>query len=553
MTLTHNQTTEWADSATDDPKYDGLSPFGVTVVHEMNRIGMLVDLSHVSAGDDEGRDRRQPRAGDLLPLVGARAGRPPAQRARRRACSCCPANGGVVMVNFVPDFISDAVWHWGAEKNAEEARLKAFHRDSKAEVEAGLKAWEAAHPRPGGHRRHRRRPYRACRQGRGLRSCRDRRRPRRHPLHAARASTGVEDYPDLFAELIRRGWSDAESRQAGRRQCPPRHAPGRGRGGIDEGRAARPCRRSTRRPPNERSLRLAAAIIPVTPLQQNCSLALVHRDDARRVHRSRRRPAQAQGGGGAGRRDDREDPADPRPYRPLRIGRDPRRGARRADRGAARGRPFWIARLEEDGARYGIAGRPFEPDRWLVDGDQATVGKLTFDVRHCPGHTPGHVVFHHPASKLAIVGDVLFQGSIGRRDFPQGNQQQLIDSITDAAVADGRRHRLRPRPRADVDLRPRTRDQSLCRRRGRWRPPKTLPTAQASAQTASDSESQASVLDHPVHAASAARRRPSIPTPWAMRGENERPAAIAQQCEAIRRPTARVRPSQDQEESARSR
>ena len=59
-----------------------------------------------------------------------------------------------------------------------------------------------------------------------------------------------------------------------------------------------------------------------------------------------------------------------------------------------------------------------------------TVGELTLDVRHCPGHTPGHVVFHHPPSKLAIVGDVLFQGSVGRWDFPRGNQQQLIDSIT---------------------------------------------------------------------------------------------------------------------------
>ncbi|HUE78671.1 MAG TPA: MBL fold metallo-hydrolase [Sphingomicrobium sp.] len=90
---------------------------------------------------------------------------------------------------------------------------------------------------------------------------------------------------------------------------------------------------------------------------------------------------------------------------------------------------FWIAQLEEDGRRYGIAGRPFEPDRWLVDGDQATVGKLTFDVRHCPGHTPGHVVFHHPGSKLALVGDVLFKGSVGRWDFPRGDQQQLIRSI----------------------------------------------------------------------------------------------------------------------------
>ncbi len=91
---------------------------------------------------------------------------------------------------------------------------------------------------------------------------------------------------------------------------------------------------------------------------------------------------------------------------------------------------FWIAQLEQDGARYGITGKPFAPDRWLVDGDQVSVGNLTFDVRHCPGHTPGHVVFHHPPSRLALVGDVLFKGSVGRSDFPRGNQQQLIRSIT---------------------------------------------------------------------------------------------------------------------------
>jgi glyoxylase-like metal-dependent hydrolase (beta-lactamase superfamily II) len=91
---------------------------------------------------------------------------------------------------------------------------------------------------------------------------------------------------------------------------------------------------------------------------------------------------------------------------------------------------FWISRLEEDGARYGVPGKPFEPDRWLVEGDTVTVGELTLNVRHCPGHTPGHVVFHHPESRLAIVGDVLFQGSIGRTDFPHGNHQQLLDSIT---------------------------------------------------------------------------------------------------------------------------
>jgi len=91
---------------------------------------------------------------------------------------------------------------------------------------------------------------------------------------------------------------------------------------------------------------------------------------------------------------------------------------------------FWIAQLEEDGRKYGIIGEPFESDRWLIDGDEATVGELTFAVRHCPGHTPGHVVFHHAPSKLALVGDVLFKGSIGRTDFPRGNHQQLLDSIT---------------------------------------------------------------------------------------------------------------------------
>ena len=92
---------------------------------------------------------------------------------------------------------------------------------------------------------------------------------------------------------------------------------------------------------------------------------------------------------------------------------------------------FWISQLEEDGRRYGILGRPFASNRYLVDGDTVTVGKLTLNVRHCPGHTPGHVVFQHPKSSLAIVGDVLFQGSIGRTDFPRGNHQDLIDSITE--------------------------------------------------------------------------------------------------------------------------
>ena len=91
---------------------------------------------------------------------------------------------------------------------------------------------------------------------------------------------------------------------------------------------------------------------------------------------------------------------------------------------------FWISRHEEDGQRYGIDGEVFEPNRWLSHGDKVTVGEVELDVIHCPGHTPGHVVFHHAPTRVAIVGDVLFQGSIGRTDFPMGNHQDLIDSIT---------------------------------------------------------------------------------------------------------------------------
>jgi membrane dipeptidase len=207
MTLTHNQTTEWADSATDDPKYGGLSPFGVTVVHEMNRIGMLVDLSHVSA--DTMKDAiAASRAPVIFSHSSARGLVGHLRNVPDDVLALLPANGGVVMVNFVPDFISDAVWHWGAEKNAEEARLKAFHRNSKAEVEAGLKAWEAAHPRP---------PVTVA-------AVAD------HIEHVAKVAgydhvgiggdmdgipytpqglEGVQGYPLVFAELIRRGWSDA--------------------------------------------------------------------------------------------------------------------------------------------------------------------------------------------------------------------------------------------------------------------------------------------------------------------------------------------------------
>ena len=92
---------------------------------------------------------------------------------------------------------------------------------------------------------------------------------------------------------------------------------------------------------------------------------------------------------------------------------------------------FWIDQLPEQGKRFGFAAlAAFEPDRWLDDGDTVQFGDQTLQVIHTPGHTPGHVVFFHEGARLAIVGDVLFQGSIGRTDFPRGNHATLIDSIT---------------------------------------------------------------------------------------------------------------------------
>ena len=91
---------------------------------------------------------------------------------------------------------------------------------------------------------------------------------------------------------------------------------------------------------------------------------------------------------------------------------------------------FWIDGLPQAAAMYGFPpARAFEPTRWLQDGDTVTLGSHTLQVRHCPGHTPGHVVFHSPEIGRAFVGDVLFAGSIGRTDFPQGDHDQLIQSI----------------------------------------------------------------------------------------------------------------------------
>lgn len=91
---------------------------------------------------------------------------------------------------------------------------------------------------------------------------------------------------------------------------------------------------------------------------------------------------------------------------------------------------FWIEKIVAQAAEYGFPpAREFTPDRWLDDGDSVSLGELTFDVYHCPGHTPGHVVFVDTSNRVSFVGDVLFQGSIGRTDFPRGDHGALIASI----------------------------------------------------------------------------------------------------------------------------
>ncbi|TDP73011.1 MBL fold metallo-hydrolase [Roseateles toxinivorans] len=92
---------------------------------------------------------------------------------------------------------------------------------------------------------------------------------------------------------------------------------------------------------------------------------------------------------------------------------------------------FWITGLPQQSQMFGFPpAETFTPTRWLHDGDSVSVGHCTLQVRHCPGHTPGHVVFHAVEAKRCFVGDVLFAGGIGRTDFPQGDFDTLIASIT---------------------------------------------------------------------------------------------------------------------------
>ena len=208
MTLTHNQTTEWADAATDEARHDGLAPFGVAVVREMNRLGMLVDLSHVAP-----QTMRHAIGVSRAPVIfshsGARGVDAHPRNVPDDVLRLLPANGGVVMVNFFNVFVSNEAWAWAAAQAGEEARLKMMHRDNAGAAAAALKAWEAANPRPrvtvaqvADHVEHIARV--AGRDHVGLGGDLD------GIPYTPEGLEGVDGYPVLLAELIRRGWSDSD-------------------------------------------------------------------------------------------------------------------------------------------------------------------------------------------------------------------------------------------------------------------------------------------------------------------------------------------------------
>ena len=208
MTLAHFKNNEFADSANDDPKYHGLNDFGKAVVHEMNRIGMLVDLSHVS--DDV---MRQAIALSRAPVIfshsGARAIDDHPRNVPDDILKLTAANGGVVMVNFYAGYVSNGFRDWNTAKSVEEERLKLVMLGRPEAREAALKAWVAAHPAPvvtvgdvADHVEHIAQVAGFDHVGIGgdLDGI---------PYDEAPAGmNSVSGYPLLFAELIRRGWSD---------------------------------------------------------------------------------------------------------------------------------------------------------------------------------------------------------------------------------------------------------------------------------------------------------------------------------------------------------
>lgn len=208
MTLTHAKNNDWADSATDAPRHDGLTPFGVEVVREMNRLGMLVDLSHVAPSTMQ--DALDATAAPVIfSHSGARAITDHPRNVPDEVLKRLPANGGVVMITFVPPFVSRAVADWDAAYLGEKARLEALNLGNPAAAKAKLDAWATANPRPqatvaqvADHMDHVRKV--AGIDHLGIGSDYD---------GIPAGPSGLENVamiPNLFAELVRRGYSDAD-------------------------------------------------------------------------------------------------------------------------------------------------------------------------------------------------------------------------------------------------------------------------------------------------------------------------------------------------------
>ncbi|HQS70099.1 MAG: membrane dipeptidase [Novosphingobium sp. 28-62-57] len=208
MTLTHFKNTAWADSATDAPAHDGLTPFGEQVVREMQRLGMLVDLAHVS----EATMRDALALGGPPPIVShsnARAINHHSRNVSDETLKAIGAAGGIVMVNFYPPYVVEAARQWSAARDAQAAQAKALNRGDPAAEAADLAAWDKANPMPRGtvgdvadHIQHIAKLIGADHVGLG------------GDLDGVETTVaGLEDvstYPTLFTELARRGWSQAD-------------------------------------------------------------------------------------------------------------------------------------------------------------------------------------------------------------------------------------------------------------------------------------------------------------------------------------------------------
>ncbi len=211
MTLTHSKNTAWADSATDEPKAGGLSPFGEEVVREMNWLGMLVDLSHVSPATMEDAIRVS-QAPVLFSHSSARAVNDVPRNVPDHVLQLLPKNGGVVMVTFVPGFLSPKVAAWSKLQTAEQSRLAQLLSNDTAAVTRGVEAWTAANPAPralvsdaADHIDHIRKLAGIDHVGLGG-----------DFDGITSVPQGLEDvskYPSLTAELLRRGYKDDDVRK----------------------------------------------------------------------------------------------------------------------------------------------------------------------------------------------------------------------------------------------------------------------------------------------------------------------------------------------------